>query len=116
MIEAIVYFLMDMLMVDNEKARVLYWSCPKYCVILQAEHIAMLIGEKGIGRYIHFKREMGYYSHYTPDTPREFSEEEVCDATNSFSEVIGKGPFGCVYKGECGHIPIAVKVINPVNI
>ena len=48
-----------MLKVDYEKARVLYWSCPKYCVVVQAEHIAMLIGEKGIGRYIHFKREMG---------------------------------------------------------
>ena len=29
--------------------------------------------------------------------------------------VVGRGAFGCVYKGVCDHTPVAVKVIDPVS-
>ena len=33
------------------------------------------------------------------DSLREFSEEELNVATNCYSELVGKGSFGSVYKG-----------------
>ena len=48
-------------------------------------------------------------------TVREFQEDEVDLATRSYSDVVGKGSFGCVYKGSLNHIPIAVKVLDPVS-
>lgn len=35
--------------------------------------------------------------------------------TGGFSEVVGRGSFGCVYRGMCGHTAVAVKVIDPVS-
>ena len=49
-------------------------------------------------------------------TLREFTEEEVGVATQSFTRLVGKGSFGSVYKGEIQHIPVAVKVIDPVRV
>ena len=46
---------------------------------------------------------------------RNFSEEELDFATRSFSQLVGKGSFGCVYKGVMQHIPVAVKVMDPVR-
>ena len=46
---------------------------------------------------------------------REFSAEEVGSLTNQYSEMLGRGSFGIVYKGEVGHTRVAVKVINPVS-
>ena len=50
-----------------------------------------------------------------PESLWEFTGDELKDAIKSFSELIGKGGFGCVYKGELGHVPIAIKVISPVS-
>ena len=46
---------------------------------------------------------------------REFSAAELEKATNGFSNVIGKGGFGIVYKGVYDHSHIAVKVLT-VNV
>ena len=46
---------------------------------------------------------------------REFSAEEVGSLTNQYSEMLGRGSFGIVYKGEVGHTRVAVKVIDPVS-
>ena len=46
---------------------------------------------------------------------REFSAEEVGSLTNQYSEMLGQGSFGIVYKGEVGHTRVAVKVIDPVS-
>ena len=46
---------------------------------------------------------------------REFTAEEIGAMTVQFSEVVGRGPFGCVYKGTLGHTAVAVKVIDPVR-
>ena len=35
--------------------------------------------------------------------------------TKDFSELIGRGSFGTVYKGVVGHTEVAVKVIDPVS-
>ena len=46
---------------------------------------------------------------------REFSRAEVESATAGFSELIGKGGFGSVYKGMYQHLTIAVKKLNTVK-
>ena len=47
---------------------------------------------------------------------REFTEADLGKMTEEFSNVIGRGSFGCVYKGMFEHTPVAVKVINPVSV
>ena len=47
---------------------------------------------------------------------REFSEQELETATKSFSELLGNGSFGSVYKGMLQHTHIAVKVMKPVSL
>ena len=49
-----------------------------------------------------------------PYTVREFTEAELDSATNSFSNIVGKGSFGCVYQGSLQHVPVAVKVMDPI--
>jgi hypothetical protein len=45
---------------------------------------------------------------------REFSAEEVGVMTKQFSDMVGRGSFGTVYKGEIeGHTQVAVKLIDP---
>ena len=44
---------------------------------------------------------------------REFSGEDV---TKAFSEMVGRGSFGTVYKGEIGLTKVAVKLIDPVSV
>ena len=34
----------------------------------------------------------------------------------AFSEMVGRGSFGTVYKGEVGHTKVAVKLIDPVSV
>ena len=46
---------------------------------------------------------------------REFTEEDLIRATDSFSTLIGKGSCGNVFKGTLQHIAIAVKLIEPVS-
>ena len=46
---------------------------------------------------------------------QEFSEQELVEATDSFSSIIGKGSCGKVFKGTLHHTAIAVKVIEPVS-
>ena len=36
--------------------------------------------------------------------------------TQSFSELVGKGSFGRVYRGLLQHISVAVRVLDPVGI
>ena len=50
-----------------------------------------------------------------PNELREFTEADLGNMTEDFSNVIGRGSFGCVYKGIYEHTPVAVKVINPVG-
>ena len=45
---------------------------------------------------------------------REFTAEEIGTKTAQFSEVVGRGSFGCD-KGALGHTAVAVKVIEPVH-
>eukprot|EP01018_Ginkgo_biloba_P012980 Gb_23772 [translate_table: standard] len=48
--------------------------------------------------------------------PKKFTYAELETATNNFSEVLGKGAFGTVYKGSLpDHTPIAVKKIHRVT-
>jgi hypothetical protein len=46
---------------------------------------------------------------------REFSSAEILGATANFSELVGKGGFGKVYKGNYHHSCVAVKVLNTVR-
>ncbi|GFZ15641.1 suppressor of npr1-1 constitutive 4 [Actinidia rufa] len=47
--------------------------------------------------------------------PKRFSYAELKDATNNFSNIIGKGGFGDVYKGELSdHRVVAVKCLKSV--
>ena len=46
---------------------------------------------------------------------REFSEDDILKATDGYKNIIGKGAFGVVYRGELQHTAIAVKVLNPVS-
>ena len=48
------------------------------------------------------------------DLDDNFSEE-LDFATQSFSQLVGKGSFGCIYKGVMQHISVAVKVMDPVS-
>ena len=36
--------------------------------------------------------------------------------TKAFSEMVGRGSFGIVYKGEVGLTKVAVKLIDPVSV
>ena len=47
---------------------------------------------------------------------REFSGEDVGMITKAFSEMVGRGSFGIVYKGEVGLTKVAVKLIDPVSV
>ena len=47
---------------------------------------------------------------------REFNGEDVGMITKAFSEMVGRGSFGTVYKGEVGHTKVAVKLIDPVSV
>ena len=47
---------------------------------------------------------------------REFNGEDVGMITKPFSEMVGRGSFGTVYKGEVGHTKVAVKLIDPVSV
>lgn len=49
------------------------------------------------------------------DPVREFSERELDAATGSFSDLVGKGSFGSVYRGMLQHTPVAVKLMDPVS-
>ena len=46
---------------------------------------------------------------------REFSTAEIKSSTAEFSELVGKGGFGSVYKGTYQHLAVAVKVLNAVE-
>ena len=50
-----------------------------------------------------------------PNQLREFTERDLARMTADFAVVVGRGAFGCVYKGVCDHTPVAVKVIDPVS-
>ncbi|KAI7995387.1 G-type lectin S-receptor-like serine/threonine-protein kinase [Camellia lanceoleosa] len=48
--------------------------------------------------------------------PKRFSYAELKDATNNFSNIVGRGGFGDVYKGELGdHRVVAVKCLKNVT-
>ena len=47
---------------------------------------------------------------------RNFSTDEIGVITKHFSELVGRGSFGTVYKGVVGHTEVAVKVIDPVSV
>ena len=55
------------------------------------------------------------YFMQVPNQLREFTEEDLKRMTNDFTDVVGRGAFGCVYRGIVDHTPVAVKVINPVS-
>ena len=52
---------------------------------------------------------------FNRESIREFSEQELVEATDSFSSIIGKGSCGKVFKGTLHHTAIAVKLIEPVS-
>ena len=47
---------------------------------------------------------------------REFSEKELSSVTNNYKEKVGKGAFGIVFKGTLQHVPVAIKVLDPVSL
>ncbi len=47
---------------------------------------------------------------------REFSADEARKATDDYSDEIGRGGFGVVYKGVFHDLPIAVKKLNKVTL
>lgn len=53
--------------------------------------------------------------HWPSGGVREFTETDLAAATKSYSELIGKGAFGSVYKGTIAQTSVAVKVMDPVS-
>ena len=51
-----------------------------------------------------------------PNQQREFTERDLARMTADFAVVVGRGAFGCVYKGVCDHTPDPVSFRNFVNI
>ena len=47
---------------------------------------------------------------------REFTAEEVKVATDDFTNEIGRGGFGTVFRGTLKHLAVAVKVLNKVHM
>ena len=45
---------------------------------------------------------------------REFTPDEVKAATEEFSDKVGKGGFGTVYRGTFKYLPVAVMVLNRI--
>ena len=42
------------------------------------------------------------------------TDEEIKTVTNDFSNLIGRGGFGSVYRGRYKHVEVAVKILSKV--
>ena len=45
---------------------------------------------------------------------REFTGDDIVNATSNMSNIIGQGGFGKVYRGTYKHLLVAVKVLKEV--
>ncbi len=88
-----------------------------------SEGVSLPQGECQLHGFLIFMTIFGYLassscvmSHAIMIGLRQFSEAEIIEVTGNFSELVGKGGFGIVYKGKYLHLSIAIKVLNKVSI